>query len=434
MADVKLTGNANWSTFKAGVTNGDTVYMNGFTLTIDEAITAYNNCIFTNAAGGTVSASAGGSAVLGGNYNVTLAGVTCSTTNSTALFQINAARTATLTLGTCQAGAGYAVVIQTAGGNVLTFSGCTFIGGTANSVYGMYISTSNTITFTNCTARGGSGTSASGISTGSTGTYTGTLHLSQGASSQTTASAIYPQGGGVFTLSGDVVHQGAGWTAQIDSGTITYTATSDYLWKGAAAATIVCNGNISCGTNSGQSVAYDAVTGAGSITINGTVTGPSSNYGAASGLWANTGGKIYVQNLAVGAGGTMPSLTNVCLMSNSQIVAPISGSNITLVNSASAGDYPSAANVRSGTSYAYGALTGTCAVPGASSVASGVSVDATTGTAVLTSAAAQSAIGDYMEATAQTELAAIPGTSPSIVAMLKLLYQLAKHRLTQTDA
>ena len=44
------------------------------------------------------------------------------------------------------------------------------------------------------------------------------------------------------------------------------------------------------------------------------------------------------------------------------------------------------------------------------------------------------AIGDYMEATAQAELTAIPGTSPSIVAMLKLLYQLAKHRLTQTDA
>jgi hypothetical protein len=45
---------------------------------------------------------------------------------------------------------------------------------------------------------------------------------------------------------------------------------------------------------------------------------------------------------------------------------------------------PIAANVRSGTSYGGGNLTGTCAVPAAGSVALGVPVDNTTGTAVLT--------------------------------------------------
>jgi hypothetical protein len=50
------------------------------------------------------------------------------------------------------------------------------------------------------------------------------------------------------------------------------------------------------------------------------------------------------------------------------------------------------ANVRSGIVYANGNLTGTCAVPAASSVASGVPVDATTGTAVLTAADVQSAL------------------------------------------
>jgi hypothetical protein len=45
---------------------------------------------------------------------------------------------------------------------------------------------------------------------------------------------------------------------------------------------------------------------------------------------------------------------------------------------------PIAANVRSGISYGGGNLTGTCAVPAAGSVALGVPVDATTGTAVLT--------------------------------------------------
>jgi hypothetical protein len=51
---------------------------------------------------------------------------------------------------------------------------------------------------------------------------------------------------------------------------------------------------------------------------------------------------------------------------------------------------PAASNVRDGVSYASGALTGTCKVPAAGSVALGVPVDATTGTAVLTPAAIRS--------------------------------------------
>jgi hypothetical protein len=50
------------------------------------------------------------------------------------------------------------------------------------------------------------------------------------------------------------------------------------------------------------------------------------------------------------------------------------------------------ADVRTGTVYANGNLTGTCAVPAAGSVALGVPVDATTGTAVLTPADVQSAL------------------------------------------
>lgn len=50
-------------------------------------------------------------------------------------------------------------------------------------------------------------------------------------------------------------------------------------------------------------------------------------------------------------------------------------------------NFPSAANVRSGTTYGIGgALVGTCAIPPASSVASGVPVDNTVGTATLTAA------------------------------------------------
>jgi len=61
------------------------------------------------------------------------------------------------------------------------------------------------------------------------------------------------------------------------------------------------------------------------------------------------------------------------------------GAAKTLVD-ATQGQMPAATDVRDGVSYASGALTGTCAVPAAGSVALGVPVDATTGTAALTPA------------------------------------------------
>jgi fibronectin-binding autotransporter adhesin len=56
----------------------------------------------------------------------------------------------------------------------------------------------------------------------------------------------------------------------------------------------------------------------------------------------------------------------------------------TLIDATTNASMPAATDVRSGVSYASGAQTGSCAVPAAGSVALGVPVDATTGTAVLT--------------------------------------------------
>jgi hypothetical protein len=67
-------------------------------------------------------------------------------------------------------------------------------------------------------------------------------------------------------------------------------------------------------------------------------------------------------------------------------------------------------DVRSGTVYASGNLTGTCAVPAAASVAFGVSVDATTGTATLTAADVRAAIG-LATANLDTQLADLPTAS-----------------------
>jgi len=64
-------------------------------------------------------------------------------------------------------------------------------------------------------------------------------------------------------------------------------------------------------------------------------------------------------------------------------------------------------DVRFGTVYASGALTGVAYIPSASSVGFGVPVDATTGTATLTAADVRAAIG-MTSANLDTQLAAIP--------------------------
>jgi hypothetical protein len=69
-----------------------------------------------------------------------------------------------------------------------------------------------------------------------------------------------------------------------------------------------------------------------------------------------------------------------------------SGSAKTLIDATQNASMPAASDVRSGVSYASGAVTGSAFIPSPSSVAWGVPVDATTGTAVLTGAAVASAV------------------------------------------
>jgi hypothetical protein len=76
----------------------------------------------------------------------------------------------------------------------------------------------------------------------------------------------------------------------------------------------------------------------------------------------------------------------VRMTSNGQITMPIAPSGSGVFNAFASQGQASPADVRLGTSYANGALTGTCAVPPAGSVSLGVPVDATTGTGSVSSA------------------------------------------------
>ena len=115
--------------------------------------------------------------------------------------------------------------------------------------------------------------------------------------------------------------------------------------------------------------------------------------GNTSGLNPNVGllnsglGAAQIQELEYGEYGMSPtSGTGIRLkkLSSNQAVFNYvdAGAAKTLVD-ATQGEMPAVTDVRTGVSYASGTLTGTCAVPAAASVGFGVTVDDTTGTAVV---------------------------------------------------
>lgn len=139
----------------------------------------------------------------------------------------------------------------------------------------------------------------------------------------------------------------------------------------------------------------NASTGSVSVTrAVGNAYGPgnTAGLGAAVGA-ANVGvGVIEIERIEYGTYGmSATSGTGIRLKKANTNVAVFNYCDTagakTLIDATQNAAMPAASNVRSGVSYASGALTGTCAVPAAGSVALGVPVDNTTGTAVLTPAA-----------------------------------------------
>jgi hypothetical protein len=126
-------------------------------------------------------------------------------------------------------------------------------------------------------------------------------------------------------------------------------------------------------------------------------TGMTSQVGVISSV---AGSQTRVEQFEYGLLGQAPTsgavscpdeTTNVCLAHR------LSSTKKTLIDAASvSGALPAAGDVRSGVTFNVGNTTGTCAVPAAGSVALGVAVDNTTGTAVLTPAAVWDALTSGM--------------------------------------
>ena len=247
------------------------------------------------------------------------------------------------------------------------------------------------------------------------------------------------------------------------------TTTNYAFWTGNSGHTIVINGNVTGGyggsasfgvrsnNNSPVTINGNATGGAGSsgvalqndgnasMTVNGNVTagtglsahgyngggttsvlicdklvangfGPGSvgiNSGAYAAICNNAVAIIRFKKLEFGARGNTPinGAGLYQLIDDSTNTAKFytsAAGTKTLVDGNAAGLMPAVTDVRSGVTYNAGNLTGTCAVPAANSVAAGVAVDNTTGTAVLT----QANVWDY-------PLSSASGTPGSVGEKLK---------------
>ena len=255
------------------------------------------------------------------------------------------------------------------------------------------------------------------------------------------ATSVFNNGTGALSVTGAAIggsFSSAAGIAQASSGTVTLTGNATGSTGGGAGntslgtGTFTINGNVLAAANSGAfnngagtlvivgSVTAAAATGVsnvstGPVTITGTLT-PTTAVHALQ-CTNTTGANITLSgSLIYASNGFAPTNCLKFLMNPTPTMAKV---RFAKNGSTTYSDFFTADNslgqaaitdVRFGTVYASGALTGVAYIPSASSVAFGVPVDATTGTATLTAANVRAALG-MASANLDTQLADLPTAS-----------------------
>jgi hypothetical protein len=440
MATRRAIANGNWSatgTWNGGVvpTAGDTVYANGFNVTIDQNVDIGGNNNPTVNAGSFVSGQwyeitfvgttnfgsiGAGSNTVGTIFLATGAGTGTGTARALATITtaLNAAAgaaaggqfsiSATYNM-TCDIRAGTTICLNVTGSAALSLNGLRISGGSSANAHGINNAGTSPIAITGCSILGPA-TSNSSLYNASSATIT--------ISTGTTISGGANNGNGITNAATGIISL----TGSIISGSLQPTpgfAISNLLGGG-----VIINSSIITG---GDRVASVSNATSGYVTLNGCTLNGAGNTGV---------GGVAVINSGLGA-----ITATSCNFTSNAFSHAISGANINANVSLSGNFYdhwqgipavavtkwrlgtsptlgqhrfalsgttdsyftmygadngsfgnPIAADVRSGVSYGGGNITGTCAVPAASSVASGVPVDSGFGTAVLTAADVQSAL------------------------------------------
>lgn len=379
----------NWSntaTWDGGTlpTSTDDVFANNFTVTIDQDITAIT---LRNTSNTSPAITQGGQFVVSGNTgtrNITLTGTRQSVSfNNSGLWQASSA----LTLFNVTATSGFTLNLSSPAaspntniGFLVTINGnCTInYSGIMNqnpSFFSQFVA--------NASASNGNLTIV-GNPVGFSGT--GVIQI---LASGYTLNVI----GNVTAGAENAVYLTQAATVNI-TGNVTAAASNAIAWNGGSGGVVNVTGNVTAAAAAGISNNSTNQT----IVINGNVTASSSN----NGIIGNTIGTIVTVN---------GNLTNVsdcmAVFAIKMRISPTTqqtwtfqtgSGNRQLSTSNVFSGYPSVSDVRSGVVYASGSLTGTCNVPAAASVAFGVPVDNTTGTAIITRAQLISDVGAIVAA------------------------------------
>jgi hypothetical protein len=333
MANVYATKTGNWSdttVWNTGTlpTSADDVRANAFTVTINQDITVIS-----------IRTDASSPAVAGGGFSNTTAG-----RNITANIVAGSTNCLTTT-------ASINVV-----GNVN--------GGTGNQSFGITSSTVSAVIslIGNCTA--GSNNNSGGIILNASGT----INITGNANGGTGINPSFSSAGGA--------NGGAGVTINITGNA---NAISSY---GLTASNINMTGIATGGTTS-TSYGISTVTGSASGNI---IAVGSSSVGGGSGISGGASSTCVISEAVYSNSAPTFGLVKFKNINPKVTVVKANGTSQILVEAGASGDFPIAADVRSGISYASASLTGTLAVPSPSNVRKGVATDATVGTADLTAA------------------------------------------------
>lgn len=282
--------------------------------------------------------------------------------------------------------------IESTSTGTLAFSNASLInGGSGAYCYGILTSSSPQLTFNgSCTATGGSGSTSSwAIITGGTITYNG-------------GSIIGGSSVGCITTSGNTTISNAIITAQAGVGILSNGATSNLIINNSVITGGTADYGIQHSSTGNATISGGSITGgSGTLSYGFYSTGTTGNVTIKSDIVAtNNSQGVYIttatMNVKISGSQTSSQNGTQAVVCFKYLVDPTPTVARLRYAKSGAGTYSdfftadygpfnqaSASDVRSGVSYADGLLTGTCNVPVADSVALGVAVDNTTGTAVL---------------------------------------------------
>ena len=392
------TGNFNaGATWVGGIVPGaadEARASTGHTVTITANVTCTE---LSNAGTGTFVLNSGVTLTANVTHKSTTASINCLT--------FSAASPATASIvGTCTGGSvAVANAVSNTGTGALSVTGAA-VGGSFSTASGITQTSSGSVTFT------GNSTGSTGSGCGNTGASTGTFTINGNVLAAANNGA-FNNGAGTLVIVGSVTAAAAAGILNFSTGSVTITgnvlAAAATGVSNASTGSVTITGSITASTSAGVTNSSTAtLTISGGTYTASTVANAVTSTNASSVVRAS-GSFIYASNGFVPINTPKFILLSTPTLAKTRYALNGSTTYVDMFTADNSLEQAAITDVRFGTVYASGALTGVAYIPTAGSVAAGVPVDNTVGTATLTAANVRAALG-MASANLDTQLAAIP--------------------------